>query len=205
MDRRKLTRGYGTVAIAALLSATALGGCGGSSHKTATVQPSNPSATTLTGLLLRYEQVNHAGKEIYTLASAGGRISIHRPGRVQLYDGSRVFVCKTGKECELRATGRIAEEYKHLIFGTYLEPYKESLINRLPTTPSPPPSIVVVPSKCRTAKVSGTSWIQCVATNGGFVSFSHVGKTKAVGEVRLQLLSAQTQVPRSALQLPQGK
>jgi hypothetical protein len=199
MDRSKLTRGYGVVATAALLSATALSGCGGSSHKTTPVA----SATTLPGLLLRYEEINQAGKELFTLASAGGRISIQRPGRIQLYDGTRVFVCKSGKKCEVRATGRIAQEYKHLIFGTYLEPYQESLINRLPTTPSSR-SIVGSPSKCRTAKFSGTSWTQCVATSGGFVTLSHVGKTKAVGESRLQLLSAQTQVPKSALQLPQG-
>jgi hypothetical protein len=204
MDRRKLTRGYGTVATAALLGATALSGCGGSSHKTATTKLPVASGTTLPGLLLRYEAVNRKGKQLFTLASAGGRISIQRPGRLQLYEGGRVFVCKSGKKCEVRATGTIAQEYTHLIFGTYLEPYKESLINRLPATSSPSQTIVGVPSKCRTAKFTGAAWTQCVAKTGGFVTLSHVGKTKTVGESRLRLLSAGTQVPKSALQLPQG-
>ncbi len=208
---RGIRTGWVTAALAACLGATALYGCGGSSHSTTatttttTTTATSPSGSSpASGLLLRYEEVNHAGRQTFTLASAGGHIAIHRTGRIQLYDGKNVYVCKAGRKCELRASGRVAEEYKHLIFGTYLEPYSESLINRLPNSPSAPQTIAGVPSKCRTAKFSGSSWTQCVAITGGFVTLSHVAKSKALAESRLELLSAKTQVPPAELQLPEG-
>jgi len=179
-------------------AAVLLSGCGGSSTKTATT-PVSPNAVA--GLLLHYESRIGSESKLVTIASAGGRLSITRPGKFQLYEDDTLYQCST-TQCKVRATGKVAHEYEIDLFGDYIAPEEASLILKLPRIRAPKRNVGGVPSDCVVADYAATQWLQCVASHQKYLTISQVGKTREAASVLIRLISAQTEVPQSLLKLP---